>query len=100
MEVMVGHPDAHGRILLSEELPASDGVAVFVPDPFAQSELYDAKQQGRHPKPNDAVPIATAIDEDEMDGLAQGQEQGHRPEIEGETFISADEMVGFRPQEL
>ena len=97
---MVGHPDAHGRILLSEELPASDGVAVFVPNPFAQSELYDTEQQGGDAEPDDAMPVAFTVEEDEVYGLAQGQEQGHCPEIEGETFISADEMVGFRPQEL
>ena len=67
---MVSHPDAHGRILLSEELSASDGVAVFVPDPFAQSELYDAKQQGRNTEPDDAVPVALTVEEDEMYGLA------------------------------
>ena len=43
---MVSHPDAHGRILLSEKLSASYGVTVLVSDPFAQTELDDAKQQG------------------------------------------------------
>ena len=70
MEVMVGHPDSHGRILLSEELPASDGVAVFVPNPFAQSELNDAKQQRRNAEPEDAVPVALTVEEDEVYGLA------------------------------
>ena len=43
---MVSHPNAHGRVFLSEQLPARDGVAVFAPNPFAQTELEDAKQQG------------------------------------------------------
>ena len=43
---MVGHPDTHGGVLLPEELSTCDGVAIFVPDPFTQSELDDAEQQG------------------------------------------------------
>jgi hypothetical protein len=70
MQVMVGHPDAHGRVFLSEKLTSGNDVPIFTPNPFAQSKLDDAKQQGRNTKPNDAVPIAFAIDEDEMDGLA------------------------------
>ena len=97
---MVGHPDTHGRVLLSEELSTSDGVAVFVPNPFAQSELYDAEQQGGDAKPDDAVPVALAVEEDEMYGLAQSQEQGHGPEIKGQAFVATDETVGFGQQEL
>ena len=67
---MIGHPDAHGRILLSEELSASDSVAVFVTDPFAQSELNDAKQQRRNAEPDDAMPVALTVEEDEVYGLA------------------------------
>ena len=40
---MVGHPDAHSGIFLSEELSARYGVAIFVANPFAQAELDDAK---------------------------------------------------------
>ena len=66
---MVGHPDAHGRILLSEELSASDGVAVFVTNPFAQSELDDTKYQGGNTEPKDVVPVSLSVDKDEMYGL-------------------------------
>ena len=43
VKVMVGHPDAHSGIFLSEELSARYGVAIFVANPFAQAELDDAK---------------------------------------------------------
>ena len=69
MKEMIGHPDAHGRVLLSEELPACDGVAVFVPNPFAQSELYDAEQQSGDAEPDDAVPVALTIEENEVYSL-------------------------------
>ena len=76
---MVGHPDAHGGVFLSQQLPAGNGVTVFVPNPFAQSKLDDAEQQGRNAQPDDAVPVAFAIEEDEMYGLAQGEKQGDCP---------------------
>ena len=86
---MVGHPDAHGTVFLSKQLSARDGIAVFVPDPFAQPELDDAEQQGRDTEPEDAAPVALAVEEDEMDGLAQGQKQGDGPEIKGQTLVAA-----------
>ena len=46
MQVMVGHPNAHGGVFLPHELPASDGIAILAPNPFAQTELDDAEQQG------------------------------------------------------
>ena len=67
---MVGHPDAHSRVFLSKKLSASDGVAVFVAYPFAQSELDDAEQQCRNAEPTDAAPVALAVKENEVDGLA------------------------------
>ena len=100
MQIMVGHPNAHGRVFLSQQLPARDGVAVFVSDPFAQSELDDAKQQGRNAKPKDAVPVAFAVEEDKMDGLTQGEEQGDCPKVEGQTFVTAQDFVGFGLPEL
>ena len=66
---MVGHPNAHGRVLLSEELSAGNGVAVLVTDPFAQSELYDAEQQSGDAEPDDAVPVALTIEENEVYSL-------------------------------
>ncbi len=97
---MVGHPNTHGGVFLSHELSASDGVAVFVPNPFAQTELDDAEQQGRNAEPKDAVPVAFAVEEDEMDGLTQGEEQGDSPKIEGQAFIAAKGLVGFGPTKL
>ena len=29
VQIIVGHPDAHGCVFLSEQLPARDGVAIF-----------------------------------------------------------------------
>ena len=69
MQVVVGHPDAHGGVFLPHEVPASDGVAVLVPNPLAQTELDDAEQQGRNAQPKDAAPVAFAVEEDEMYGL-------------------------------
>ena len=66
---MIGHPDAHGRVLLSKELSASDGITIFVTDPFAQSELYDAEQQSGDAEPDDAVPVALTIEENEVYSL-------------------------------
>ena len=97
---MVCHPDAHGGVFLSEKLSACNGVAIFVPNPFSQPELDDAEQQGRDAEPDDASPIALAVEEDEVYGLAQGQEQSHGPKIECQTLVTADETVGFGPQEL
>ena len=97
---MVGHPNAHGGVFLSEKLSACDGVAIFVPNPFSQSELEDAKQQGRDAKPKNAVPVALAIEEDEMDGLSQREKQGDGPKIEGQAFVVAQELVGFGKTEL
>ncbi len=66
---MVGHPNAHSGVFLSEKLSARNGVAILVPNPFAQPELDDTKQQGRNAEPNDVVPVALAIEEDEVYGL-------------------------------
>ena len=79
MQIMVGHPDAHRRVFLSHQLAACDGVAIFVPNPFAQPKLDDAEQQCRNTEPTDAAPVALAVKENEVDGLAQSEEQGHRP---------------------
>ena len=100
MQIMVGHPDAHGAVFLSEELPAGDGVAVFVPNPFAQAELDDTEEQGRNTEPKNTIPIALAVEEDEMDGLAQRQEKRDGPEIERQSFVTAQESVGFGQTEL
>ena len=97
---MVGHPDAHRGVFLSKELSACNGVAILVPNPFTQPELDDAEQQGRDAEPDDTGPIALAVEEDEMYGLSQSQEQGCSPEIESQAFVSADVTVGFGPQEL
>ena len=48
---MVGHPNAHRRVFLSEELSPRNGIAIFASNPFAQTELDDAEQQGRDAKP-------------------------------------------------
>jgi hypothetical protein len=35
MQVMVGHPNAHGAVFLPKQLPTRYGVAVFAANPFA-----------------------------------------------------------------
>ena len=85
---MVGHPDAHGWVFLPKQLSACYGVAILVPDPLAQSKLDDAEQQGRKAKPQNAVPVALAMQEDEVDGLSQGEEQGHSPKVKGQPFVA------------
>ena len=97
MQIVVSHPNAHGGIFLSHELPTSNGVTIFSPYPFAQPELDDAEQQGRNANPKDAVPVALAVEEDEMDGLSQGQEQGDGPKVEGQPFITAHDFVACGP---
>ena len=97
---MVGHPNAHSGVFLTKKLSACNGVAVFLPNPFTQTELDDAEQQGRDAEPKNAVPIALTIEEDEMDGLSQREKQGYGPKIESQAFISAQELVGFGNTEL
>ena len=46
------------------------------------------------------MPVTFAVKEDEMYGLSQGQKQSGRPKIKGQTLVTADEAVGFGPQEL
>ena len=69
MQVVVCHPDTHGWVFLTEQLPTCDGVAVFVPNPFAHTELDNAEQQGRDAEPKNTVPVTLAVKEDEMNGL-------------------------------
>ena len=100
MQIVVGHPDAHGGVLLSQQLPTGNGVAVFMSNPFTQSKLDDAKQQGRNAQPNDAAPVAFAIEEDKMYGLTQGEKQGDSPQIKGQAFIATYGFIGFWPPNL
>ena len=100
VQVMVGHPNAHGGVFLPEQLSARYGVAVLVPNPLAQPELDDAEQQCRNAEPKDAVPVALAMQKDEINGLAQGEEQGDSPKIERQTLVAAEEMVGAGPPQL
>ena len=79
MQVMVGHPNAHGGVFLAEKLASRDGIAVFVPNPLAKGELHRAKQQRSHGKPENDAPVALAVQEDEVDGLPDGEKQRHRP---------------------
>ena len=73
MQVMVGHPNAHSRVFLSEQLSARNHIAVFATNPFAEGELQRTKQQRGHGEPNDDAPIALAMLEDEVDGLSDGE---------------------------
>ena len=60
---MVGHPDAHGRVLLPEQLSSGNGVAVFVTNPFAQSELDDTPI--RIPKKSEILALAESMNHSE-----------------------------------
>ena len=76
-QVVVGHPDTHCSVFLAEKLAACDGVTVTVSDPFAEAKLDDAKEERCQSQPKDAAPVARTTEEDEIDGLSDGEQQSH-----------------------
>ncbi len=100
VEEGVGHPDAEGRVFLSQQLAAADAVAVTASDEASGAELNDAEKQRESAEPGDVVPVAFAMDEDEVDGLSEGEQQGRRPEVEACYVDAPYDGIGFGPPEL
>lgn len=100
VEECVGHPDAHGAVFLAEELSAGDGVAVAVSEPTAEGELDDAEEEGEAGEPDDGGEVALSVDEDEVDGLAEGESECHGPEVESDVVVASEECAGARHEEL
>ena len=80
---------------LTEQLTATDAVAVATADQTAAAELNDTEKQGQAPEPGDVVPVAFTMEEDEVDGLSEGEEQGERPKIEAKDVEFGDGGIGF-----
>ena len=96
LQVGVGHPDAHGRVLLSEELSARHGVAVAVSEPLAEAELYGAHHCREDGSVEDNMLVSTTLQEDVVDGVAQSDEQGYCPKVKRQVAVFAEPFVGFR----
>ena len=88
-EIGVGNPDAHGRVFLSEQLAARNRIAVFSAEPFAEAILQGAVTHRSKGQADNRSPIAFTVQENEINGLTQGDEQGDRPNIKGAAFETA-----------
>ena len=95
LQVGVGHPDAHGGVLLPKELTAGHGVAVTVPEPLAEAELHCAHYRREDSAIEDNMLVPTTLQEDIMDGVAQRDEQRDRPKVKGEIAVLAKPVVHF-----
>ncbi len=100
LEVGVGHPDAHGGVLLSEELAARHGVAVAMAEPLAEAELHGAHYGGEEGREEDDVLVAAPVQEDVVDGASQGHEERDGPQVERHVLVAAEPVVGFRCPQL
>ena len=100
LQVGVGHPDAHGGVFLPEELAARHGVAVTVSEPLAEAELYGAHHHRENGSVKDNILISTTLQENVVDGVAQGDEQGDGPKVKRQVTVFAEPFVGFRRPDL
>ena len=100
LQVGVGHPDAHGRVFLSEELAARHGVTVTVPEPLAEAELYGAHHRRENCSVKDNILVSTTLQENVVDGVSQGDEQGDGPKVKRQVAVFAEPFVGFRRPDL
>ena len=51
MQIIVGHPNAHISVFLTEKLSTCYGIAITTTDPFTQAKLHNAEEQSGYAKP-------------------------------------------------